>query len=329
MRMHKAEMNTKSGILEGAKRYFKNQAIPLIVLAIMIISAAILTPVFLTKINVQNLLIQQSLTMVVSLGMFVVILTGGIDLSVGSIVAVAGVICADFMNKMPWGLAVLITLCITVLIGAFNGLIVAKLKIAPFIVSLGMLSFASGIAYWYSHSSPISWSMSAGAAAMKRIGIGKIGAVPILAIIWILFVILVSFLMNKTKVGRIMYAIGGNEEAVNLSGIDVSRWKIFPYAFSGLCCGIGGILLMARLGIGAPTSGDGLELDCIAGVVIGGTSFSGGKGSVSGVVIGVFILGIINNILDLMNVYAYPQLMLKGAIIVFAVILSTIRDKNS
>ncbi|MEF9973428.1 MAG: ABC transporter permease [Clostridia bacterium] len=327
--INRVERAKGKGILEGLGRYFKTQAIPLIVLSVMIIVASILSPVFLTKINLQNLVIQQSLTMVVSIGMFVVILTGGIDLSVGSIVAVAGVFCASFMQMMTWPLALLATLCITILIGAFNGLIVAKLKIAPFIVSLGMLSFASGIAYWYSKSSPISWSGSTGAAVMKQIGIGKMGSVPVLAIIWIVFVLLASFMMNKTTVGRVMYAIGGNEEAVNLSGIDVSRWKIFPYAFSGLCCGIGGILLMARLGIGAPTSGNGLELDCIAGVVIGGTSFSGGKGSISGVVIGVFILGIINNILDLMNVSAYPQLMLKGAIIVFAVILSTVRDKNA
>lgn len=317
--------DTRSGAL---REYFRTQAIPLIVLLIMVVVASLASPVFLKPINLTNLFIQQSLTMTVSLGMFAVILTGGIDLSVGSLVAVSGVLCASFMNMMPVGLAVLAALVITMLIGAFDGLIVARLRIAPFIVTLGMLSFASGVAYWYSNSSPISWKSAPGAAFMTQVGIGKIFGIPTLAVIWIVMVLLAAFLMNKTTAGRILYAIGGNEEAVNLSGIDVRRWKVLPYAFSGLCCGIGGILLMARLGIGAPTSGEGLELDCIAAVVIGGTSFSGGKGSISGVVIGVFILGIINNILDLMNVSAYPQLMLKGAIIVLAVILSTIRDKK-
>lgn len=319
----------RNGIFARFMRYIRAQIIPLGVLLVMVVVASILSPVFFSKINMQNLFIQLSLTMTVSLGMFVAILTGGIDLSVGSIVAVSGVFCASFMKTMPWWIAVLAALAIGAVIGFVTGVIVAKLRIAPFIVTLGMQSFASGIAYWYSKSSPISWSNTSGAAVMKEIGIGKVGPVPILAIVWLVCVVLVSFMMNRTKVGRIMYGIGGNEEAVNLSGIDVSRWKIFPYVFSGICCAIGGILLMARLGIGAPTSGAGLETDCIAGVIIGGTSFSGGKGTVSGVVIGVFVLGIINNILDLMNVSAYPQLMLKGAIIVFAVILSTIRDKNS
>jgi len=142
-------------------------------------------------------------------------------------------------------------------------------------------------------------------------------------------VLLTAFIIKKTTAGRILYAMGGNEEAVTVSGINVRSWKIFPYVFSGLCCAVSGILLMARLGLGSPQSGTGLETDCIAAVVIGGTSFAGGKGTISGVVIGVFILGIINNILDLLNVSAYPQLMLKGAIIVLAVILSTIREKNA
>ncbi len=316
------------GFFSPAAAFFKDQAIPLIVLLLMIIISSLLSPVFLTKINLQNVFIQQATTMVVSLGMFIVILTGGIDLSVGSIVAVAGVFCASLMNIMSVWYAILLSLLICVMIGTFVGLIISKLKIAPFIVTLGMLSFARGIALWYTKSSPISWKSTPGAAIMSTIGIGKIQGFPVLAIIWIAMVIITAFIATKTSAGRIMYAIGGNEEAVKLSGIHISNWKVFPYAFSGLCCGVGGILLSARLGLGAPTSGEGLELDCIAAVVIGGTSFVGGKGTVIGVVIGVFILGIINNILDLMNVSSYPQLMLKGAIIVIAVILSTLKEKN-
>lgn len=311
------------------KAYFKMQAIPIGVLIAMIVIASILSDVFFTKINLQNLLIQQATNMVVSLGMFACILSGGIDLSVGSQLAVASVFMADLMNKTNLGVAIIVTILICILIGFVNGTIIAKLRIAPFIVTLGMMEFARGIAYWYTGSSPVSWRNAPSAATMNIIGKGKVGVIPVLTIIMVVMLIISWIIMNKTIIGRIVYAIGGNEEAVNLSGINVTNWKIFPYVFSGICCAIGGILLTARLGLGAPTNGEELSNDCIAAVVIGGTSFSGGKGNIGGVVIGVFILGIINNLLDLMNVSSYPQMMLKGAIIVVAVIFSTIKDKNA
>ncbi len=314
---------------DATKRYLKVQAIPLSVLVLMIVIASLLSPAFFTALNLRNMLIQQTTIMVVSMGMFAVILTGGIDLSVGSQIAVAGVFCASFTNTMPLGAAILLTILLCLVIGFINGIIIAKLRIAPFIVTLGMQSFASGIAFWYSKSSPISWAKSSAAHFLSTVGSGRLYGVPYQAIVWFVMILLTAFLIKKTIVGRVIYAMGGNEEAVTLSGLNVRNWKIIPYVFSSFCCAVAGILLMARLGLGAPTSGDALETDCIAAVVIGGTSFAGGKGTVSGVVIGVFILGIINNILDLMNVSAYPQLMLKGAIIVFAVILSTIREKNA
>lgn len=292
------------------------------------IIASVISPYFLTGTNLQNLVVQIALSMVVSMGMFIVILTSGIDLSVGSLVALAGVLAAGFMGGMPIWLALIFTILITTAIGLFTGFIVSALRIAPFIVTLGMLSFVSGLAFWYTNSSPISWRTLEGAEVISYIGSARILGIPVLALIWILMVCATAFIMKKTIVGRIMYAMGGNETALKLSGINITKWKLFPYAFSGFCCGIGGILLMSRLGVGSPTSGAGLELDCIAAVVIGGTSFNGGLGNVSGVVIGVFVLGIINNILDLMNVPSYPQLMLKGAIIVLAVILSTIRERS-
>lgn len=329
--MNKTVDNTKlyTRLLNGTKRYLKTQMIPLSVLLLMIVIASVLSPAFFTKLNLRNMLIQQTTIMVVSMGIFTVILTGGIDLSVGSQIAVAGVFCASFANMFPLGVAILLTLLLCLMIGLVNGLIIAKLRIAPFIVTLGMTSFASGIAFWYSKSSPISWANSASASFLSAIGAGRFAGVPYQAMIWFCMILITAFLVKKTIVGRVIYAIGGNEEAVTLSGLNVKNWKIVPYVFSSFCCAIAGMLLMARLGLGSPTSGDALETDCIAAVVIGGTRFAGGKGTVSGVVIGVFILGIINNILDLMNVSAYPQLMLKGAIIVIAVILSTIRDKNA
>lgn len=309
--------------------YLKMQAIPIAVLLLMVVVASFLSDAFFTKINMQNLLIQQATNMVVSLGMFVCILSGGIDLSVGSLFAVASVFMASLLNRFGFAPAVLGTIVICMLLGAVNGFIIARLRIAPFIVTLGMMEFARGIAFWYTGSSPVSWKKAADAAVMTFLGKGKIASIPMLTVIMIVMLLLTAFLMRKTVVGRIIYAIGGNEEAVKLSGIDTTKWKLFPYIFSGFCCAIGGILMTARLGLGAPTNGESMANDCIAAVVIGGTSFTGGKGNVSGVVIGVFILGIINNILDLMNVSSYPQMMLKGAIIVLAVIFSTIKDKNS
>ncbi len=276
----------------------------------------------------QNLLIQQAAVMVVSLGMFACILSGGIDLSVGSQLAVASVFVASLLNSTNFLLAVLGTIAMCVLIGLVNGAIISTLRIAPFIVTLGMMEFARGIAYWYTNSSPISWKNAADAPIMAYIGKGKVGFLPVLTIIMIVMIVLTAFIMKNTVFGRIVYAIGGNEEAVKLSGINTVAWKMFPYIFSGFCCAIGGILFTARLGLGAPTNGEDLANDCIAAVVIGGTSFTGGKGNISGVIIGVFILGIINNLLDLMNVSSYPQMMLKGAIIVLAVVFSTLKDKK-
>ncbi len=310
------------------KNYFRTQAIPIAVLVLMIIIASFLSDAFFTAINMQNLLIQQASNMVVSLGMFACILSGGIDLSVGSNLAVASVFMASLMNTTNFWIALLATLAFCMVIGAVNGFIVSRLRIAPFIVTLGMTEFARGIAYWYTGSSPVSWRDAGDAAIMTFIGKGRILGIPVLTVIMIVMILLTMFIMRKTVVGRITYAIGGNEQAVRLSGINTLWWKMFPYIFSGFCCAVGGILMTARLGLGAPTNGEDLANDCIAAVVIGGTSFTGGKGNISGVIIGVFILGIINNLLDLMNVSSYPQMMLKGAIIVLAVVFSTIKDKN-
>jgi len=309
------------------RSYLRIQLVPIAVLAFIILVASLISPVFFSKANMQNLFVQVTLNMVVSMGMLLVILTGGIDLSVGSTVAISGVFVAGFMRNIPVGIAILLALIISTSFGAITGFIVSKVKIAPFIVTLGMMSFARGIAYWYTQSTPIIWTPFAGANFMYALGSNTLCGIPYLALIWISICILTALMLKYTVAGRIIYAIGGNAQAVRLSGIDVSKWQAVPYILSGFLCGIGGILLTARLGVGAPTSGTGLELDAIAAVVIGGTSFNGGVGTVSGAMIGVFILGIINNILDLMNVAAYPQMMLKGIIVVSAVILATIRDR--
>lgn len=321
--------NTSTKVLGGIKNYIASQFIPLLVLLIIIIAASLISPVFLSKANLENLVLQMAVTMIVSCGMFLVILTGGIDLSVGSIVGVTSVFVAGWLQPLGVPLAILLAVLVGGLIGFINGVLVAKVKLAPFIVTLGMMSFARGVAYWYTDAVPILWTSVEGTDIFKEIGGGRLfGVLPIPALIWLLVFLVTVVIVRKSVVGRVTYAIGGNEEAVRLTGISTIRYKIFPYVITGLYAGIAGVVLAARLGVGAPANGEGLELDCVAATVIGGTSLSGGAGSISGVVIGVFILSIINNILNLSNVPSYPQKMLKGVIIVVAVILSSIKNKK-
>ena len=215
-------------------------------------------------------------------------------------------------------------------LGFVNGILVSRLKIAPFIATLGMMYFARGVAYWYTGAATILWTKFDNVSVFKQFGGGRLwGAIPIPAIVWLAVFIITIILANRTKFGRVSYAIGGNEEAARLSGINTLFYKILPYTYCGLLAGLGGVLLTARLGVGSPASGTGQEMDCITAVVIGGTLLSGGTGNVSGVLIGAFILAIINNILNLCNVPSYPQQMLKGAIIVLAVILSSVKARGN
>lgn len=318
-----AEQSRIISLYDSVVSYFRVQLVPLIVFAIMVVLGSILSSAFFTKANLWNLTIQVSISMIVSMGMLCVIISGGIDLSVGSLVALAGILIAGLMRSFTFSTAIILTFILVTAAGAVNGFIISKTKVAPFIVTLGMMEFARGCAYWYSNSASISWRGENGAGIMRIIGAGRFFSIPMPTIIWIIVVILMSIVIRQTVFGRIMYAIGGNEEAARLSGINLGIWKAIPYVVMGICCTLSGILLTARLGIGSVLSGEGLEVDCIAATVIGGASLNGGRGTVSGVIIGVFILGIISNLLDLMNVAQYPQMMLKGAIVVCAVLLSS------
>lgn len=327
--MSEERKQNTSTIASGLKSYLSAQMIPLLVLLGIIIIAAFVSPVFISKANFENLTLQMATTMIVSCGMFLVILTGGIDLSVGSIAAVSGVLVAGWLE--PFGVAgsILLSVLVGLIFGIVNGVLIAKVKVAPFIVTLGMMCFARGMAYWYTKAVPILWTTIPGTETFKEMGGGRLfGVFPFPAVIWAVIFILTALLVRYTVVGRITYAIGGNKESARLSGINTGLFEIIPYAITGLYAGLAGVVLTARLGVGSPASGEGLELDCIAAVVIGGASLSGGAGNISGVVIGVFILSIINNILNLANVPSYPQQMLKGIIIVAAVILSSFKSRK-
>lgn len=315
--------------ISGFQQALKSQLIPLSVLVLIIVISSIASPVFLSGANFENLVLQMAVAMIVSCGMFTILLTGGIDLSVGSIAAVAGVMASTWLESHNWILASLMAIGVGMLFGILNGLLVSKLKVAPFITTLGTMYFARGMAYWFTSAKTIQWTSFDNVAGFKTLGGGRLfGFLPVPTLIWILVYAVTVILVKFSKFGRICYALGGNEEATRLSGIKTSFYKILPYAFTGLLAGLGGVVLAARLGVGSPASGDGLEMDCITAVVVGGTSLSGGSGNVLGILIGAFILAIINNILNLCNVPAYPQQMLKGVIIIAAVVLSTIKEKR-
>jgi ribose/xylose/arabinose/galactoside ABC-type transport system permease subunit len=248
--------------------------------------------------------------------MLVVILTGGIDLSVGSIVALTGIVTAGLTDSLSLPVAVVIGLLVGLSAGGLNGFLVAKLKLPAFIATLATLSALRGLTYVYSEIP----QTPNNPAFRSFLGGGYIGPVPIAVILMLIIYPLVWFFINRTTSGRAIFAIGGNEEAVRLAGINVGRHIAWAYIISGLCSGIAGILLASRLGIAQPSVGVGYELAAIAAVVIGGGILGGGGGSVFGTFAGVLILGLINNLLNLFNVQSYYQQILSGGIIVFAVL---------
>jgi len=299
----------------------------LIVFSIICLIISFISPQFLTVSNWTIIITQVSINAILAFGVTFVIITGGIDLSLGSIVAVAGVSAAMLAHpdSYPLLVPVFAGLFAGLLIGAFNGFIITKSKIAPFIVTLGTMTIGRGLALILSNGRPVS-NLS---DSFVFIGSGKILGIPVLIIILIIMFILCSVILNKTILGRYVYAVGGNEQAARASGINVSQVKIAVYSISGLLAGLAGILLTSRITTGQPNAGAGFELDAIAAVVIGGTSTTGGKGSMTETLIGVLLIGVINNSLDLLNVTSYSQQVVMGIIIIGAVVLDSVNQKSN
>lgn len=297
----------------------------LIALVVLCLDLQLAQPVFLTGSNLLNVLQQISTNFVIAIGMTFVIISGGIDLSVGSNIALTGLLMAIMMKN--WGMPVLPTLVISLifaaLIGLINGALIAFLNLPPFIATLGMMSIARGAAYTVTGGAPI-YTMPSGFTAISS----RVGNVPLYTILIMLAVFLLGwYCLRYTRVGRFTYAIGGNENCAKLSGINLNKVKCFVYVISGLCCGVAAILLTSRLDSAVPTNADGQEMDAIAAVVIGGTSMKGGEGSMVGTLIGIFIIGVIANGLNLLGVAQGPQRMVKGLIIVIAVIIDVLRRR--
>jgi ribose transport system permease protein len=285
-------------------------------LVVVCIIFSVLSDSFLTEYNLLNVLRQSAVTAILASGMTFVIISGGIDLSVGSVVAVTGVVGAGFMRDgVPMPLAVIAALIIGLVFGIVNGVAIAVLKIPAFIATLGTMTIGSSLALAYTQGLPISGLPD----DFTFIGQGFLGPVPVPVIIALVVVVVAAVMLRKTLIGQYAFAIGGNEKASYLSGVKTTRWKITMYALLGLLGGLAGVVLTARQNSGQPTAGAGIELIVIAAVVIGGTSLSGGRGSVWGSVAGALLITVINNGLNLLNVSPFYQGLFVGGLILLAV----------
>jgi len=290
----------------------------------------------MTSTNLWNVLRQISVNVCISVGMTLVVLMAGIDLSVGSVLGLSAAVCAGVLKN---GLAfesldlfvgftvlgaILTAMLIGMALGLFNGWVITKFAIPPFVATLAMLTIARGLTMLYTEGIPIS---NLG-PKFEFIGSGWILGIPVPVWISLIMVLIVVFLTNKTTFGRYIYAIGGNEKAAFLSGISINKIKLAVYGIAGMMAAVGGILVTSRLNSAQPNAGMSYELDSIAAVVIGGTSLSGGVGTVTGTVIGAIIIGVLNNGLVLLDVSPFWQQVVKGIVILLAVIIDKMNQKN-
>lgn len=297
----------------------------IVALLLMVVALSLLSPVFLTRSNILNVLRQVSTNACLALGMTLVIILGGIDLSVGAVVALAGALTVGAMgNGVGVAPAIAIGLAVGLLFGIANGGIIAYTKMPPFIVTMATMNIARGIAYVYTGGRPIRTRD----ASFIEIGIGYIAGIPLPVIYTAFFIIAISLILNRSVFGTHIYAVGGNREAARFSGIKISRIEIAVYAISGFISAFAGVVLAARMTSGQPTVGQGFELDAIAACVLGGVSMSGGLGRIGGSMIGVLVIGIINNGLNLMNVNSFWQLIAKGFVILVAVYVDMLKKQK-
>lgn len=317
----KEQINSKGGVLKFLIKYNT-----IFIFIVLLVFSALISDVFFTSVNLSNLLKQVSGIGIISIGMLIVILTGGIDLSVGSMVALLAVTFAILVNSVVLPVAIILTIIIGFALGSVAGYLVAFQKMAPFIATLALMTVARGLGFIYSKGSPITFS-TPGGEFMSNFANNSALGIPNIAVVFLLIVILAVVMLKYNVFGRLIIAMGSNEEAARLSGIKVNKYKFLVYAISGSLAAIAAIVVASRTNLGSPNMGMAWELDAIAAVVIGGASLNGGKGSAINTLMGVLILGLIGNILNLLNVPSYPQQVVKGAIIIFAVLLQRFENK--
>ncbi len=278
---------------------------------------SIASDAFLTQHNLMNVIRQVSMLGITAVGMTCVILTSGIDLTVGSILGLTGTVCAKLMVEasMYPAVAVVLALVFACLCGALSAFLITTVRIPPLIATLGLMGTLRGAVYILSGGLPVYGFTK----AFKVIGQGYLGPVPVPAIIMVLIFIVGHLFINKSKYGRYIYGIGGNEEAVRLSGVNVAAMKYLSYMFSAFCAGVAGIVMLSRLFSAQPTTGSGFEMSVVTAVVLGGISIAGGEGKLGGVVAGVMIIGILTNGMILLNIDSYWQMVVQGVVLLIAV----------
>lgn len=313
-----------SSITKKLKISKKPEILSVIGLILLCILMTILSERFLTQNNILNILRQVSINGIIAVGMTFVILTSGIDLSVGSVMAYSGTMMAGAMVNLGFHpvLALVGALALGGIFGLLNGLLISYAKMPPIIVTLAMMEIPRGLALLYTGGYPLSGLPQ----GFSFIGRGYVLGIPMPVIIMLLVYLVAHVLLNYLPLGRYVYAIGGNEEAVRLSGIRVKKYKTLAYIFSGITAAISGIVITSRLMSGQPMAGEGFELDAIASVVLGGTDINGGRGSILGTLIGALIMGVLSNGLNLLGVSPYVQRVFKGLIILFAIYFSSKKE---
>jgi len=322
--------NSSNRFVKSFKGFIRDN-LGIIIAFLILVTFLTISPVtrntFPTQKNVFNVLRQISTNLYLACGMTMVIILGGIDLSVGSIIALTGCVGAAIVSRhgLPIAVAILGGLLVGLLFGIFNGFVISKTTIPPFIVTLATMNIAKGLAYVYTGGAPVRVVTK----EWQFLGAGYIGPFPTPVIILIGVLILTGIIMNKTQIGRHIYAVGGNAQAAQFSGINVQKVKFFVHAYSGLLAGLAGMVLASRMYSGQPTAGDGAEMDAIAAVVVGGTSMAGGSGKIGGTIIGGLIIGVLNNGLNLLNVNSFWQYVVKGVVILLAVYIDFLRNTKS
>lgn len=295
------------------------------ILIILMITATILSPVFLTAPNLLNVLLEVAVTAILAIGETFIIINGEIDLSVGAIVGLSGAITAGILQHSNLGVALIVCILIGAGAGLLNGILVTYGKVPSFIATLGTMTAFSGLTLVYTGGNPIAITSN----GFQNLGQGYLLGVPIPVWFMVVLYVLFWFLLHRTYYGRYIFAVGGNREASRLSGINVFQVKNIAFLLTGILSAVAGVLLTARLNSAEPTTGSGLEMDAITAVILGGTSLAGGKGTLLGTIFGAIILGVLDDGMNLLNVSAFYQNVVKGIIIILAVLLDSNIDSLS
>ncbi|MHC9533511.1 ABC transporter permease [Dellaglioa sp. L3N] len=303
---------------------------PVVALVFLVIIVSALNSSFLTSTNLLNLLRQVSINALIAFGMTFVILTGGIDLSVGSILGLSGAISAQLMvSGYPAFVAILGGILAGALFGSVNGLLIAYGKMAPFIATLATMTIFRGATYVFTNGNPITGEKLSNSFLFQFMGRGYLFGIPVPILIMVIAYLILFMVLHKMSFGRKTYALGGNEKAAFVAGVKVDRIQLIIYTISGLMASIAGVILTSRLNSAQPNAGTSYEMDAIAAVVLGGTSLSGGKGRIFGTLIGALIIGTLNNGLNLLGVSSFYQQIVKGIVIIIAVLLDRKKTNNN